>query len=481
MSDSATTVIIRPEPSRALSAFYVNLGSAVVAGHFRQVGWDVFLWDAARDRPDPAELLQAADIFLLTGYIDDFSKVIELAADIHLHNPEATVVVGGPHVTLLGAKILDITQEFDVICIGDALAETERCLVELGFRRPGSPIMVTASGRDFDTLMPAYDLWDRSRYFGVLPVEFSRGCRHRCPFCTDPVLRPGLLTDQGFTVVDRLTRAADEGYTRARFVDSSLSSLGPPLVEMLRQLADRQLSISWGAFVYPSDVTPRLAQLLADAGCTAVFMGIESLAAEVITGKAHQKRHDKVGEAVRILHEQGIYVHANFIIGLPGETRQTVDETLTGIQACTFDSVGGGPFFLTPNSMFHRDAARFGIEILNERWQETQHLNFWEPAEYFRTKTLSHEEMRSLAGYFRRQCELLNIPWGLSDYPLLCWESLGGERSHLLDLWRADSTSLTKQEGLVVDVLREKRIADPIHDWSHDFLALAGKVAGGCE
>jgi tRNA A37 methylthiotransferase MiaB len=45
-----------------------------------------------------------------------------------------------------------------------------------------------------------------------------------------------------------------------------------------------------------------------------------------------------------------IFVHGNFIIGLPSETPATVERRLRGIEKVGFDSIGGGPFFLTPGS-----------------------------------------------------------------------------------------------------------------------------------
>ena len=83
-----------------------------------------------------------------------------------------------------------------------------------------------------DTLAPDYSVWpDDVRYFPVFPVEFSRGCRQHCPFCTDPVLRGGVAVDPVERTIGTLRTLAAVRTTRSgsKFVDSSLSSLGPDL------------------------------------------------------------------------------------------------------------------------------------------------------------------------------------------------------------------------------------------------------------
>ena len=98
------------------------------------------------------------------------------------------------------------------------------------------------------------------------------------------------------------------------------------------------------------------------------------------------------------LHQHGIFVHGNFITGLPGETPATVEQTLADISGIGFDSVGGGPFYLTPGSTFERRPDKFGIRILDPAWRVRQHVNFYDPAhEYFATATLTQPQMKELA------------------------------------------------------------------------------------
>ncbi len=441
--NSPSLLIVRPEPSRGLGAFYRNLGMTMLAAHARACGLDPHLADLTFDDFDEA-LGCGATVAAFSLYIDDFARGIELAAAAR--KAGLVTVAGGPHVTLLGQDVLAATDAFDLIGVGDCLAEAMPVIAGIarGGVMPASRIIGAGAEARMDALAPDYRIWPDGRYFPVFPVEFSRGCRQHCPFCTDPVLRRGVATDPAERTMATLKDlVARHGRIWVRFVDSSMSSLGPDLDRLLEAMTAAGLPIEWGAYAYPHDIDAGLAARMARAGCRALFLGIESLAGGVRVGKHHAKHPGEVARAVDTLHEQGIFVHGNFIIGLPGETAATVQETLAGLARIRFDSIGGGPFFLTPGSTFERRPDKFGIRILDPAWRIRQHVNFYDPEHaYFATGTLTQAQIRALAGGFRRSVEDQHLGcWNLSDYALLCWLSADGD---VKDLTRPVAAARTR-------------------------------------
>ncbi|MEV0322499.1 B12-binding domain-containing radical SAM protein [Streptomyces sp. NPDC050659] len=417
-------------------------------------------------------------------YIDDFDRGIAIARDLKASHPGITTFVGGPHATMVGGQdVLRVTDAFDYVGVGDCLPEAMPIIAEAcrGRSLPENRV-ITGSTFDarMDSLSPDYAIWGADRYFPLFPVEFSRGCRQRCPFCTDPVLRRGLAVDP----VERTMRTV-EGLVRrhgpicVRFVDSSLSSLGSDLDVLLDALITANLPVTWSAFAYPHDMTLDLASRMAAAGCRAVFMGIETMAQGVRTGKHHTKHPEEIARSVEVLHANGIFVHGNFIIGLPGETPDTVSETLDGLRTVQFDSVGGGPFYLAPGSTFARRPSKFGIDVFDPEWQLRAHQNFYEPIPYFRTATLTQLEMRELATRFQKEVEDSQLGcWNLSDFAVLCWLSIGGDINDLKRLWSARRSDLSDDARHVMDVLKERSTeASSSECRAEDFVALATRVA----
>jgi Radical SAM superfamily len=453
-------LVVRPRPSRPLGAFCRNLGLTMLATHLRASGMDPQLADLTFDSYQAA-LDSGARTAAFSLYIDDFAEGARLAAAAR--DAGLTTAVGGPHATLLGADVQTATDAFTLAGAGDCLPEAMPVIARLAQgHTPGGPVRVTSGGgrARMDALAPDYSAWpDDGRYFPVFPVEFSRGCRQHCPFCTDPVLRDGMAVDpveRTLSTLQALARAHAPLWVR--FVDSSLSSLGPDLDRLLEAMITAGLTVQWSAYAYPHDIDAALAARMARAGCRALFLGIESLAPGVRVGKHHAKDPGEIVRAVDLLHGQGIFVHGNFIIGLPGETPGTVEQTLAGISRIGFDSVGGGPFYLTPGSTFERRPGKFGIRILDPGWRVRQHVNFYDPAhEYFATATLTQRQMKSLAAEFRQQVEAAHQScWNLSDYALLCWLSAGGTTAPLTALWQKPDKQMTPAERQVTGVLKEK-------------------------
>ena len=257
-------LIVRPEPSRGLGAFYRNLGLTMLATHARASDLEPRLTDLTFE--DFGEALNCgAKVAAFSLYIDDFARGIELASIAR--KAGLVTVVGGPHATLLGHDVLAATDAFDLIGVGDCLPDAMPAIAGIarGGARPANRVIGGGAGTArMDSLVPDYSVWAAGRYFPVFPVEFSRGCRQHCPFCTDPVLRRGVAVDPVERTMATLEGlVAGYGQIWVRFVDSSMSSLGADLDRLLEAMTAACLPVEWGSYAYPHDIDDGLAARLA--------------------------------------------------------------------------------------------------------------------------------------------------------------------------------------------------------------------------
>jgi len=145
-----TALIIRPQPSRSLGAFYRNLGLTMLASYVRAAGLQAQLIDLSFDRLSQCDARARAALFSL--YIDDFAEGTATAAALRAANPAITTFVGGPHVTLLGEESLEVSGAFDVVGVGDCLPEAMPLVAAAAHGRAGPPGITVAVIRSVTAL-----------------------------------------------------------------------------------------------------------------------------------------------------------------------------------------------------------------------------------------------------------------------------------------------------------------------------------------
>ena len=172
------------------------------------------------------------------------------------------------------------------------------------------------------------------------PVEASRGCRFNCAFCDFPgrgcqAFRPAADVAAELAAVRR-----ERGVKKFEFVDSSLTSDPAFVRQLCAEMRAAGLRVKWKCFARP-DAFARdagLAREMAAAGCTEIFMGIESIHDGLLAAMRRGMDRAAVELGLARAFEAGISVHGNFIIGLPGETEATALETAAFVRARPFHS-----------------------------------------------------------------------------------------------------------------------------------------------
>ena len=193
---------------------------------------------------------------------------------------------------------------------------------------------------DLDSLpFPAWDLVDIKDYgFSphqeaaetVYPVLASRGCPFPCFYC-EVRIRPGWTGRSVDSVLAELHELRSRYGTRAVFfADPTFAVERDWTLELCRRLrSEGPDDLRWSCMSRTDRVDPELLQAMADAGCWNILFGIESLNPTAL--KAARKNLDPstVGPAVRAAKDAGIEVIASIMVGLPGDTPQGFEDTLT--------------------------------------------------------------------------------------------------------------------------------------------------------
>jgi radical SAM superfamily enzyme YgiQ (UPF0313 family) len=313
---------------------------------------------------------------------------------------EAPIVVGGagysifagPALVYLGA---DIGVRGEGECVFPAvLARLERHedpadlpgVLVAGRGDGTAPALVT----DLDEVpFPAHDAWsavDPAMPDVWAPVQSRRGCPLDCSYCSTARIEGRLTRARSPQLVaEEISRAAGAGFRRVYFVDNTFNLPASYALELCGQIERLRLDISWRSILYPHDVSDELIRAMAGAGCVEVSLGFESGSARVLRGMNKRYRPEDVRRISGLLADRGIRRHGFLLLGGPGETRESVEESLAFADSLHLESlkttVGIRIYPGTPLAQMalEEGVIESGDDLLRPRFYQAPGLEQWLP------------------------------------------------------------------------------------------------------
>jgi len=201
----------------------------------------------------------------------------------------------------------------------------------------------------------------RPRHYNI---EASRGCRFNCVYCNFPGKKHQYYR-QAEEVAGEMAMAVEKfGAKQFTFVDSNLTSDPAFALKLAGLIREKNLKVRWSCFARVSDFAhhPEVAAELAAAGCRRIFLGIESLDDATLLKMRKGYTRAEIEAGLASLEKARIPIHANFIIGFPGETKETVNATVRFIKKHGFRSVYLSAL-MVPNELY--DYARQNPAAMN--------------------------------------------------------------------------------------------------------------------
>jgi radical SAM superfamily enzyme YgiQ (UPF0313 family) len=327
----------------------------------------------------------------ITAVTMTFDNAINVIKDIRQIDPDVLTIMGGPHVTFCAQDTLKEYPELDVIVLG----EGETSIVELAraadhrhrwgeingiaFRK-GPDICRTAARelvQDLDTLpAPARHLLALGRYRALgMPISMttSRGCPFKCIFCVGRKMVGAKVRYRNpLEVVDELEYLSTLNFSQINIADDLFTANKNHCLAVCNEIIKRGLDIKWTSFARVDTVSEELLKRMKAAGCTAVSFGIESANADILKTIKKGITLQQVVEAVKACNRAGVIPHASFILGLPGETPDTIKETMEFGERLKSVGLSYGFHLLAPfpGTAVREQSHDYGIRILTDDWSE---------------------------------------------------------------------------------------------------------------
>jgi radical SAM superfamily enzyme YgiQ (UPF0313 family) len=267
-------------------------------------------------------LAEDAKIIGLGVYIWNAEQTLKVVADLKRLRPGLTIVLGGPEVSFETEK-QEICSLADYVIRGEAdVAFGELCEKLLSNRRPLLNVIDAKLPEFIDVKLP-YDLYsDHDIRHRVMYVEASRGCPFKCEFCLsslDVPVRNAPLDE----FLQAMQRLLDRGATQFKFVDRTFNLNLSISLKILEFFLERYRP---GLFVHFEMIPDRLPEALRASiakfppGALQFEVGVQSLNPDVEKLISRRQDHTRLADNLQWLRaETGVHVHADLIVGLPGE------------------------------------------------------------------------------------------------------------------------------------------------------------------
>lgn len=270
-------------------------------------------------------------------FVDDVASVVRFIRK----SSGAPAVLGGAGFTLYPREILEATGA-DCGLVGEGERAGALFDAIASGRNPSGLSGVICRGEQAPSAVPlaAAHLGRRSlppanpslawylANSGILNLQTQRGCVFRCVFCTYPGIEGRCVRARPAEEVAREAVALQRAGARYLFLtDSVFNTSAEHCLEVAGAFRRAGLSIPWGAYFAPRSPPPGFYDRLAEAGCEHVEFGTEALSDAVLGRIRKSFRRAHVFEAHRAARAAGIHVAHFLILGGPGETEETLEET----------------------------------------------------------------------------------------------------------------------------------------------------------
>lgn len=319
---------------------------------------------------------------------------IEIAAECR-EITGCKIIAVGPHATALSEEIIvesknaiDIVArgEYDLI-VKNTINAIERDMplstVDGITYKENNKIFFNKNAayiEDLDTLpYPAWhhirikDYFDGGKLYPFIDMIAGRGCPHRCSFCLYPQVMHGhkYRLRSAKNVVDEM-EFDKKMYPYIReifFEDDTFLGNVKRAKEICDEIIERRLDITWSINCRCDVVDTELFQKMKKAGCRMMLIGPESGSQNILNNVNKNLKVETIKRFVKTAKQFGLQIHSCFVMGLPGETKETIKETIRFAYELNTDTIQFSAAVPFPGTSFYDWAVKNNY-INAKKWSD---------------------------------------------------------------------------------------------------------------
>lgn len=337
-----------------------------------------------------------------------FDKLVKMVKSV---SPESVIISGG--ATLFHNIKMREMSDISILGPGEKIIVDLIKAIKAGLPLKNLPSAINKNGvlileqknddvKEKDIPLPDWNIFEKP--VKKVSIETSRGCLNNCIFCS---YSTGGFYERSIksAIVEIKANLKNHNIRFFRFVDSDFAFNRERAKKICEKILEIQTPLSWTCFARADSILDiELLKLMRKAGCLWIFIGAES-GSDIMLKKMKKGISVKtINKAVNLAKLAGIKVHGNFVIGFPGETKETVKETMDFVKNSQFDTVYFSPLQIR-NTDINDQLKPSNLEIAGDNFEWTHN-------------TMTSDEAIKLSVDCSRET-YLNM-----DYPLIGTETL---------------------------------------------------------
>ncbi len=343
--------LIYPAQLEKTPALYPPLGIGYIDAILKENGYSPKVIDLGFD-PELKQIEKIKEEGAIYGFSSttaQFAFAKNVAEKIKKNDPDGKIIFGGAHATVVPEQVLE-DENIDVAILG----EGEYTFLELVQKiESGKPIndlkgiYYKENGRKIQTRerpfienlddlpFPEQGDFDVEEYFKLkgfreLSIITSRGCPGNCKFCQPTVRRmfgKKLRYRSARNVVDEIEDLIDKFRLDMLVIsDDTFVSNKKRVEDICNEIIERDIQILWRVQTRVGMKKETL-KLMKKSGCFLVALGVESGSQEMLNCMGKGITIEKIKDTFKTCREVGILAHAFLMVGYPGETKETIQQT----------------------------------------------------------------------------------------------------------------------------------------------------------
>jgi anaerobic magnesium-protoporphyrin IX monomethyl ester cyclase len=249
----------------------------------------------------------------------------------------------------------------------------------------------------------------------IVPVRTSISCNFNCSFCAFPIFAGKYETINLNIVEKELNDINNINEVKSiRFIDDTFNVPNNRFEQILKIMIKNEYHFKWHGYIRCQFLNKDIVRLMKESKCEAAILGIES-ASQIILNNMNKKASiEDMRNGIQLLHENNITTMGLFMIGFPGETEETVRETISFINSVPLDFYDVKPWFYEVKTPITKYKDIFNLSGENKEWSHIS-MNSEEAEKYTRLVIDSVKASR-LCYDFEAACQLMDNQEQLANY-----------------------------------------------------------------